>query len=75
GGERLKLAANRPTRAIKYHYQAAGVPAWERLRLPIVRAGEQVLFAAGVGMDCHHADAHGPAAIQLRWAFTQTDTP
>ena len=74
GGERLKLAANRPTRAIKYHYQAAGVPAWERLRLPIVRAGEQVLFAAGVGMDCHHAAACGPTAVQLRWAFRQADT-
>src|SRR5699024_8148911 len=27
GGERLKPAANRPTRALKYHYQACDVPA------------------------------------------------
>ena len=39
GGERLKPAANRPTRSLKYHYQACDVPAWERTRLPIVSAG------------------------------------
>lgn len=38
-GFRLKLAANRPTRSLKYHYQAAGIPAWERGRLPLVVIG------------------------------------
>ncbi len=54
GGERLKLAANRPTRGLKAHYQAADIPAWERARLPTVSSGRELLFAAGLGMDCHH---------------------
>ena len=54
GGERLKPAANRPTRALKYHYQSCDVPAWERERLPVVISTtvKHLLFAAGIGMDC-----------------------
>ena len=71
GGERMKLAFNRPTKSLKYHYQASNVPAWERTRLPIIAAGDgAVLFAAGIGMDCHrHQDTPGQK-ISLRW---QTD--
>jgi tRNA(Ile)-lysidine synthase len=67
GGERLKPAPNRPTRALKYHYQACNVPAWERERLPVVTAGKDLLFAAGIGMDCHHVDAGSGPWISLRW--------
>jgi tRNA(Ile)-lysidine synthase len=67
GGERLRLAPNRATRGLKAHYQAGNVPAWERPRLPIVWAGKEVLFAAGIGMDCTHAAPEGAAAISLRW--------
>ncbi len=67
GGERLKLAANRPTRALKYHYQACDVPAWERPRLPLVSVGKVLLFAAGIGMNSHHLSAAGAPRIALRW--------
>jgi tRNA(Ile)-lysidine synthase len=67
GGERLKPAANRPTRSLKYHYQACDVPAWERARLPIVTAGADLLFAAGIGMDCHHLGSGSGLLIRLRW--------
>jgi tRNA(Ile)-lysidine synthase len=68
GGERLKPAANRPTRGLKAHYQALGVPAWERERLPVVFAGRELLFAAGIGMDCRHLreEASGEL-VALRW--------
>ncbi|MFT5534903.1 MAG: tRNA(Ile)-lysidine synthase [Burkholderiaceae bacterium] len=69
GGERLKLAPNRSTRALKYHYQAGNIPAWERERLPVVRAGKKLLFAAGVGMDCHHFSSGEAPCIALRWVF------
>lgn len=67
GGERLKLAPNRPTRGLKAHYQAADIPAWERTRLPIVSSGKDLLFAAGLGMDCHHYGPAGAALVALRW--------
>jgi tRNA(Ile)-lysidine synthase len=67
GGETLKPAPNRPTRSLKHHYQALGIPAWERERLPVVKAGGQVLFAAGIGMDCHHLAAGGGNRVIFRW--------
>lgn len=71
GGERLKLAANRPTKSLKYHYQACNIPAWERMRLPIITADDDaVLFASGLGMDCHHLHDTPGQKIALRW---QTD--
>jgi len=67
GGGRLKLAANRSTRSLKEHYQALGVPAWERQHLPLVYVGETLLFAAGIGQACQFpSDAPG-ACIRLRW--------
>lgn len=67
GGERLKPAANRPTRPLKYHYQACNVPAWERERLPVVSSGKSLLFAAGIGMDSHHFGTGSGPFVVLRW--------
>ena len=53
GGERLKLAANRPTRDMKSHYQTLAIPYWQRERLPFIFADRDLVFAAGVGV-------HGP---------------
>ena len=69
GGERLKPAWNRPTKSLKYHYQACDVPAWERERLPLVFAGKQILFAAGIGIDCHQLSSEVGPHIQFRWQF------
>jgi tRNA(Ile)-lysidine synthase len=66
GGERVRLAENRPARSLKQQYQAADVPAWERPFLPLVFAGKTLVFAAGIGMDCTHLSQCGER-IQLRW--------
>ncbi|MRW84905.1 tRNA lysidine(34) synthetase TilS [Pseudoduganella sp. FT26W] len=66
GGERLKLAPNRSTRPVKYHYQALNIPAWERGRLPVVKNAKDLLFAAGIGMDCQHVGS-GAGRVRLRW--------
>jgi tRNA(Ile)-lysidine synthase len=66
GGEKLKLAPNRPTRGLKQLFQAADVPVWERPRLPIVSSGFDLLFAAGLGMDCRFV-SEGEGRIALRW--------
>jgi tRNA(Ile)-lysidine synthase len=66
GGEKLKVAPNRPSRGLKAHFQASGVPAWERTRLPIVSSGFDLLYAAGLGMDCRRL-SEGPGRIALRW--------
>lgn len=69
GGERVKPAWNRPTRSLKQHFQTLGVPAWERERLPIVGLAHEVLFAAGIGMDCRHFAAGDEPKIMLDWQF------
>lgn len=72
GGERLKLAPNRPTRSLKVHYQAADIPAWERTRLPIVSANGALLYAAGLGMDCRHFGSAPAGLVALRWESGST---
>ncbi|WP_255581920.1 tRNA lysidine(34) synthetase TilS [Cupriavidus sp. AU9028] len=51
-GDRIVLRPGGPARALKQAYQEAGVPAWRRPFLPVVRAGGQLVLAAGLGM--HH---------------------
>ena len=66
GGERVRLAHNRPARSLKQQYQSADVPAWERPYLPLVWAGDTLLLAAGIGMDCSRFVTQGER-IALRW--------
>lgn len=77
GGERLRLAWNRPAKSLKYHYQQMDIPAWERPYLPMVLAKGVMLYAAGIGMDCtadgapltaaDDATGTGQTRIVLRW--------
>ncbi|MFZ6644231.1 tRNA lysidine(34) synthetase TilS [Undibacterium sp. TJN25] len=67
GGERLRLGLNRPSRDIKSHYQTLRIPFWQRLRLPFVAIGSELLFAAGVGLHAEHCTDSASDAIQLRW--------
>lgn len=70
GGERLKPAANRPTRSLKHHYQALDIPPWERERLPLVSTilGELV-FAAGIGVNWRPVSEGNAQHIRIRWSF------
>jgi len=67
GGERVKLAPDRPSRSLKQHYQSLDIPVWERERLPLIFAGENLLFAAGIGMDCRPESDDATPKIRLRW--------
>ncbi|MET3136914.1 tRNA(Ile)-lysidine synthase [Undibacterium sp. GrIS 1.2] len=67
GGERLKLAFNRPTRDIKSHYQTLKIPFWQRERLPFISAGSKLLFAAGVGMESAFFTDDANVKICIKW--------
>jgi tRNA(Ile)-lysidine synthase len=43
GGERIRPGANRPHRKLKLLMQEAGIPPWERDRIPLVYEGERLL--------------------------------
>lgn len=67
GGDKVKLAPNRPARSLKQHYQAFGIPAWERARLPLIDVDGMTACAAGIGMDCRAVDSVPGPKIRLRW--------
>jgi tRNA(Ile)-lysidine synthase len=67
GGEKLKPARNRPTRTLKQHYQTLGIPAWERERLPMVSIPGDILYAAGIGMDCRKLSSSAEHRLVFRW--------
>jgi len=65
GGERLKLAANRPSRTLKNLFQEAGIPSWERDRLPLLYSGDALVWVPGLGVDVTFAISRG--GILPRW--------
>lgn len=65
GGERMKTAPNRPTKAVKTLYQENGIPPWQRERLPLVYVNGSLVFAAGIGMDARFTTAEN--GIVLHW--------
>jgi tRNA(Ile)-lysidine synthase len=65
GGERLKLDPKRPSRTLKNLYQESVVPARERVWLPLLYLGDELVFAAGLGMDVRAGRAS--EGICLRW--------
>lgn len=65
GSERLKLDARRPSRTLKNLFQEAGLPARTRPWLPLVYVGDQLAYAAGLGIDARFATCAG--GIRLAW--------
>ncbi len=60
GGERLQPDARRPRRTLKNLFQEAGMPPWERARLPLIYCGRELIWAPGLGVDARYRA--GPAA-------------
>jgi tRNA(Ile)-lysidine synthase len=54
GGERLQPDASRPRRTLKNLFQEAGVPPWERERLPLLYCGDALVWAPGLGIDVRY---------------------
>ena len=51
GGERLQPDARRPRKTLKNLFQEAGIPPWERERLPLLYRGNELVWVAGLGVD------------------------
>jgi tRNA(Ile)-lysidine synthase len=65
GGERFRVAGNRPRRELKKLFQEAGVAPWERDRLPLLCVGEKVVWVPGIGIDPAFAAEPGEASVRL----------
>ena len=67
GGERLQPDCRRPRRSLKNLLQEQKVPPWQRGRLPLIFCGEDLVWTAGVGVDCKYQAAGGEPAIRPLW--------
>ena len=63
GGERLQLHPRRPRRTLKNLFQEAGVPSWERERMPLLFRGNELVWVPGLGVDVRY---RGPGLVP-RW--------
>jgi tRNA(Ile)-lysidine synthase len=67
GGERLQPDARRPRRTLKNLFQEAGVPPWERDRLPLLVSGEDVVWVPGLGVDVRYRAAKNAPGVLPEW--------
>ena len=51
GGERIRLQAGRPRRSLRDALREAGIPPWERERLPLLWIDERLVWVGGLGVD------------------------
>lgn len=64
--ELFKPSAKRPSRSLKHHFQAAGIPEWERDRLPVIRSYGKLLFVAGLGWNWREVSVCA-GGVHLLW--------
>jgi tRNA(Ile)-lysidine synthase len=70
GGERLQPDARRPRRTLKNLFQEAGVPPWQRARLPLIYRGDDLVWAPGLGIDSRYQSAQTRAGWVPEWRVT-----
>lgn len=64
GGARLQPDARRPRRTLKNLFQEAGLPPWERERLPMLYCEDQLVWVPGIGVDAAwRAPADAPGIV------------
>ena len=67
GGERLQPDPRRPRRTLKNLFQEAGVPAWERDRVPLLFSGDELVWAPGLGIDARFQARPGAQGLVPEW--------
>jgi tRNA(Ile)-lysidine synthase len=70
GGERLQPDPRRPRRTLKNLFQEAGVPSWQRKKLPLLYCGEELVWAPGLGVDARYAAAEKTSGFVPEWRVT-----
>jgi tRNA(Ile)-lysidine synthase len=70
GGERLQPDPRRPRRTLKNLFQEAGVPPWQRKKLPLLYCGDELVWAPGLGVDARYAAAEKTSGWVPEWRVT-----
>jgi tRNA(Ile)-lysidine synthase len=67
GGEKLQPDPKRPRRTLKNLFQEAGIPPWERDRLPLLYRGDDLVWVPGLGIDARFQAASGMQGFVPEW--------
>jgi tRNA(Ile)-lysidine synthase len=67
GGERIRLAGDRPRQTLKRLLQDAGVPPWQRDALPLVFCGDALAAVPGIGVDATFQALADAPGYEIRW--------
>ena len=67
GGERLQPDPRRPRRTLKNLFQEAGVPPWQRERLPLLFSGDELVWVPGLGVDARFQASPGAQGLVPEW--------
>lgn len=67
GGERLRPDCTRPRRTLKNLLQEREVPPWQRMRMPLVYCGEDLVCVPGIGNDCAYQARADEPGWMVRW--------
>ena len=68
GGERLQPDCRRPRRSLKNLLQEARIPPWQRGRLPLLLCGDELVWVAGIGVDCRYQAAGAEPGVRPAWS-------
>ncbi len=67
GGERFKPDLAKPTRTLKHLLQEAGIPPWQRERLPLVYCDDALAVVPGVGVECSMQAREDETGLMIVW--------
>jgi tRNA(Ile)-lysidine synthase len=67
GGERLQPDPKRPRRTLKNLFQEAGVPPWQRERLPLLFSGDDLVWVPGLGIDARFQAPPDTQGVVPEW--------
>ena len=67
GGERMQPDCRRPRRSLKNLLQEARIPPWQRKRTPLIFCDGELVWAAGVGVDCRYRSTANEPSLLPAW--------
>jgi tRNA(Ile)-lysidine synthase len=67
GGERMRLKSERPRRTLKNLLQEAGIPSWQRERMPLLYLNDELVWAPGIGVDSNFQAHRRERALEFSW--------
>ncbi len=77
GGERFQPDCKRPRRSLKKILQEAALAPWVRNTLPLLFCEDQLVWVAGIGIDCNFQISEGSTGLVVAWhpsQISQTST-